>query len=413
MHGAVGKPDFGTGKGSPQATGYAGFIWPKVAQSENFIVVCPVGRDDCAWWKDAGVAHVDAVIRDVRRMVDFPEDSIYAAGFSDGGSGCYYRAMTTPEPFAGFIALNGHPAVASSASKKQIYLPNLAMTATFAGMTHQDSLYPSKTVMPHVVTALQHNANVLAVAYPKMNHQPSYFTDQTPAILTFIKKNKRVRRDSVRWYAAERSTGTVGPLELIEFESKDNAIEVDGTNVMSQPGRMQLGIQFGSGNKVTLVVDSSAAASAGLLSGDELIKFNDAEVTSSRSLRGLLSQAKAGDTFQCVVKREGKDVELSGAFPPFVSKPIYSRESPTGYVECSFVNAEGKEPSIALQSKNVTRMRIWLPEGMSALSQLTLNHNGEQKVVPVKQLTGKDLLSKFAVTGSSFDVKEAFVEVGQ
>ena len=77
IHGAVSRPEFGTGKGSPMAIGYAGMLWPKVADAENYVIVCPLGRTECAWWTDNGVLHMDAVLRDVRRRLKYPESMVF------------------------------------------------------------------------------------------------------------------------------------------------------------------------------------------------------------------------------------------------------------------------------------------------------------------------------------------------
>ncbi len=64
MHGAVGRETFGRGAGTPGAVGYGSMLWADIAESESFVIVCPQGRTECAWWTDNGVAHVDAVLRD-------------------------------------------------------------------------------------------------------------------------------------------------------------------------------------------------------------------------------------------------------------------------------------------------------------------------------------------------------------
>lgn len=411
MHGGVGRPDFGTGKGSLQATGYASILWPELAEKENWIIACPVGRKECAWWTDNGVAHVDAVIRDVRRTVDFPEDSIFAAGFSDGGSGCFYRAMTKPEPFAGFIALNGHPRVASYASKKQIYLPNLAMTRMLVVMTQQDSLYPSKSVLPHLVEAFANNADILMMSYPRMNHQPTYMEEQTAAVLNFIKSNKTIHRDYLRWYAADSTIGRVGReggLELLEFVDSNEAVELRDSNVMSIPERFRFGTEFFEGTmKVQMYSMNTAAANSGLRQSDILLKFDGKRVPDPATLRELVAYKVSGDPFTCTVKRKDEELKLSGKFPEFVAEPLYFRDRPTGFADCQFVT-EG-EPSIALTTKNVSRLRIWLPEAMSSLATVPVDHNGESKELAVNQLTTKELLEAYAKEGAQ--VPRAYVEI--
>ncbi len=411
MHGAVGRPEFGTGLGERIAVGYAGILWPEVAEKEKYIVVCPIGRAECSWWTDNGVAHVNAVIRDLRRSLDIPENSIFGAGFSDGASGCYYMAMAAPDPFAGFIALNGHPRVGAIASGKQLYLGNMSMSVTVAAMTQQDSLYPSKNVLPHIVAAIGEGADILTVSYPKMNHQPSYFTDQTPAIVSFIEKSKRARRDEIQWYASSPEVGKFQWLELLEFASAEKAMGVKDTNVMSFPStRMQLGIGFSGFTKVSEVANGSVAATAGVKVSDEMVEFDGQKVSNARDLRGLLGNKTYGDEFTCKVKRGDSVLDLTGKFPVFVPKPIYCRNDPTGWAKCRFDSA-GESPVLKVQSKNVTKLRVWLPKSMASLDNLSVSLAGEKMTLPVKHQSAKDVLKSFAGSASSFMVKEAYVDI--
>jgi len=413
MHGAVGKPNFGTGLGSPAATGYAGFLWPKLAEKENWIIISPIGRDECAWWTDNGVMHVNAVLRDVRRSLDIPASSIFASGFSDGGSGCYYRAMVAPDPFAGFIAMNGHPRVASSASGRQIYLPNLAMTSTVAAMTQEDSLYPSKSVLPHIVTALQHGADVLTISYPKANHQPLYFDDQQQTIINFIKKTKRIEPTRIRWFASDPSIGKCSWLDILEVASKSNSTKLnDEAQVMSVPGPVKIGIRFARDGSLAAddVVKGSVAFKAGFKSGDVLIKFDDRPISTARELRGLLAKKSNGDSFSCKVRRGKDTVSLKGKFPPFESKPVYQRENPTAIVECEIRN--DSSPQVVVETVNAIRVRIWLPEEMAGLDQLDVAINGKPTTkLPVVQLNAQQLLKRYAKSADEFDLRRSYVDI--
>ena len=409
MHGAVSRPDFGKGKGSPAATGYAGFIWPKVADKERYIVACPAGRQDCVWWSDNGVAHVDAVIRDLQRMFDIPEQSIFGAGFSDGASGCYYRAMTNPSPFAGFIALNGHPAVATQ-SGKQVYPANMAMSTTYAAMTQQDSLYPTKRIMPYILAAIREDADILAVSYPKMNHQPSYFKDQTPAIVSFMQSNRRTSRSRLRWKAAEASIGKVGGLELQEFASADEAAEVPDEVVMTSPGRLRIGIQFQPNSlKIAKVVADSAADSAGIKADDELLEIDGTDIPDNRKFRSILAAKSFGNEFNCTVRRDNSEVELSGKFPEFVSRPAFKRDLPTGFAECNFYESEGT--AVDLTTKNVKKLRIWLPEKLAKRSKVIIAHNGTKEELKVNIISVEEILNNFAADPSGIEVPYTYIDV--
>ena len=411
MHGAVARPDFGTGLGSPSATGYGSMLWPKVAEDAGFVVACPQGRDDCMWWTDAGVRHVRAVIRDVRRSVPVPDRSIIGAGFSDGASGCYYMAMAAPDPFAGFIAMNGHFAVAASASGKQVYIRNLAASSTIAAMTQADSLYPSASLLPHIQAAMAERVDIHVISYPKMNHQPLYFTDQTATFVNFIKTATRDDdAQRLRWLTSEPSIGSARWLEILEVgPGEHDGPALPEINVMTTESRVRLGLRLnGRTNVVESTVAGSAAATAGIKAGDAIMSMDGASVASSRDLRGALSRASYGGTFTVTVQRGEEQVTLDGQFPEFVPEPIYLRKNPTAYVDCAF---DSKTADISITSHHARKVRIGLPTQLARHAEIEANINGKTHSLTVRQRSPRDWLEQFARTGDASAIRAAHVEV--
>jgi len=402
LHGAVARPDFGESTGGADSVGYAGFLWPKVADANNVLIVCPQGRADCCWWLDAGVDHVKAVIREVKRTFAVPDQSIFCSGFSDGASGCYYLSMVSPDPFAGFLAMNGHPAVASSASKKQIYLSNMRHTPFIAAMTQNDSLYPTKSLLPHLNLAIKQGAPIWLISYANANHQPTYFDDQTTTFVNFLKKTKRERnRSRIRWQTAGSETGKVDWLEIIEIgESKWQAPEWEKLNLMTEPGRISLGIELASfaSAEVKRVVDDSGASSAGIKAGDTIVQLGEVKISGARDLRTALGKFKFGQEFTCVVKRGEEELDLKGTLPEFVSEPHYLREKSTAQVDC-VLSSEGK-PRILFSSRNVKRARVWLHKDFQAADEIEViygfGEDTETKMLPIVRLSNKQLLERFA-----------------
>ncbi|MEZ5975294.1 MAG: M28 family peptidase [Planctomycetota bacterium] len=80
--------------------------------------------------------------------------------------------------------------------------------------------------------------------------------------------------------------------------------------------RVRFGVQMGEapegqqGVTITEVVEDGTAATAGVLAGDLLVKWDGKEVTSRMEWVTLLSGAKPGDEVSFVVMRGGKPVEL-------------------------------------------------------------------------------------------------------
>lgn len=412
LHGAVSRPEFGTGLGSPQAVGYGSMLWSGVADAENFVIVCPQGKTECAWWTDNGVSHIQAVLRDVRRMINVPDQSIFASGFSDGASGCYYLATVAPDPFAGFIAMNGHPAVASGASDKQIYLRNMINTPMIAAMTQEDSLYPSRSVLPHITAAIQYGANIHVISYPNINHQPLYFNDQTTTIVNFIKNTKRLSEQRVQWLTAEDQAGTVQWLEIMETGSgSGDGAELPDVNMMTTPGRVRMGVQLsppqaGEPVRIVEVVDGSAASASGIQGGDVVVRFDGQAVGDVGQFRRLLRSKRFGDAFTTAVKRGDKVLELSGSFPEFRPRPVYRRDQPTCYVDVLF-----NEDSMAVASRGIRKMKVWLPLDWSDRDEITVERNGTTSQVKVQRLDAREFLARFAQSGDRTAARFAYVVI--
>ena len=273
LHGGVNRPEFLRGEGE---VGY-GQLWIESAEKEAFPIAFPAARHDCMWWSDAGARHIRAVVRDAKRHVPVDDDRIFASGFSDGGSGCYFLAMAAPEPFAGFLPMNGHPAVASL-SGHQLYLRNLKRSPLFAAMTLDDQLYPAAEVLDHLTLAMRAGAPIRIVSYEGGNHRPVYFEQQRATFEGFLRD---VFRDAtpqeLEWSCADPETGRVAWLEILETGPAEGDAEAPpDLNPIVQPGRPRLGFSAdrafgGEGVKVAAVVDDSVAQGMGLQEGDVVV----------------------------------------------------------------------------------------------------------------------------------------------
>ncbi|MEM7516479.1 MAG: PDZ domain-containing protein, partial [Planctomycetota bacterium] len=414
LHGSVARADFGTGLGSPNASGYASLLWPELAERQGYVIAAPLGREDCVWWSDAGARHVRAVVRDVRRSLKVPDRSIFASGFSDGASGCYYLAMAAPDPFAGFIALNGHPAVAASASGKQLYLRNLRSSELVAAATQEDSLYPSRTVFPHLERAIRSGANVHFLSYPEINHQPLYFSEQSALLTNFI-ENKKRKDDALeqRWLTSTADLGSVRRLRVLELgEGERDGAALEPHNVMTEAGRVSLGVRpSAQSTLIAEVFEGSAAARSGMLAGDRIVRFEGQAIDGLRGLRRALREKSYGKSFQIHVQRGEEEIELSGSFGPFVSEPIYLRKDPTAHVDIQIKLSAAGGPRIEVSSFRVRRFELGLPSAVGESSKLRARINGSEEELLVKERSVRELLTSFSVTGDAESLSAHYVDV--
>ena len=114
MHGGVSRPEHLTHVDLERMK----FFWGEHAAEHGYLLALPTGQTGAEWWGDVGSHNVLTMIDRIRREYNVDENLVFATGFSDGGSGSYYLALTWPTRFAGFIPLNGHPGVAGRAGNR-------------------------------------------------------------------------------------------------------------------------------------------------------------------------------------------------------------------------------------------------------------------------------------------------------
>lgn len=411
LHGSVGRADYGEGLGSTSATGYGALLWPELADELGFALVCPQGRGDCAWWSDAGIYHVRATVRDVRRGLDVPDDAIFAAGFSDGASGCFALSMLAPDPFAGFIAMNGHPAVAATASDEQLYLENMAARPAIVGMTQRDSLYPSASVLPHVTAAIAAGARLHLINDPDGNHQPVYFEAQRATITAFLRGERRPNdTTSIAWWSANPRYASVGGLELLGLgaSERDGAAPITA-NVDSTPGRIRLGIQLEPGGlRISSVTEASIAAEIGLEVGDVITAVDGDEVGSMAELRGALGALTYGGTVEVAVLRGDEARRHGGPIGAFRPEPIYRRDAGTAFARVRFEDADDT-PRLIVESHGVRRLRLWLDDERASSDGIAAFVNGDFVPCAPRVATPLEVLTRFARSGDASAVRTRYV----
>ncbi len=404
MHGGVSRPEFNT---EPRGVG-SGRLWTPLADEHKFVVVYPCARRDCVWWTDAGIAHVRAVIREVKRLAPIDDDSIVGTGFSDGASGCYHLAMAAPDPFAAFIPMNGHPAVPANLSGRQLYLRNLVNVPLFVASTSNDPLYPGAAVLKHTALALQAGASIRMVNYESGSHTPVYFEEQAKAFVGFLEgKLRDGDAFEISWECADRATGRCRWVEVLDIDG--GLGELGGAkarpdlNVTSTPGRVRLGIQVdrafaGPGVRVTGVTNNSTAAAAGLQKNDVVLILNGIALANLNDLIAGLHRANHGDAVKLTVARGDQTVELAGQFAPFTARPYYVRDKPTALAHCV-----RRDDRIAVRTRHVKRLRLWLHETPPQVQLI----DAPGAVVDVRELALEDIVRAYARDADSGTVYTA------
>jgi hypothetical protein len=375
MHGGVSRPKLLTHAELEQMK----FFWGEHAKEHGYLLALPTGQTGAEWWTETGAENVLSLIGDLKREFNVDENRVFGTGFSDGGSGSYYLALTHPTPFAGFIPLNGHPAVAG-AKGLQIHPRNFVNKPMYAINTENDSLYPSTSVKPIMDALLQIGAPIVWKNIPKFTHNPMYLPEERPAIWTWAQETVRdPHPKQVVWEGTKDAPSRVHWLSVERVAELDGETTFEDVNPLLPTSRMRIGVsldmQFaGPGLKVTAVVEGSPAEQAGIQTGDVITVFDGTEITDFRVLRGLLAKKKPEDAFKVNALRGDETHELEGRFPKAEPSPAFRRTQPFGSIEAAYAANR-----FEVRSHNVGAFDLFLSPAMVDLEKpVTVTVNGKE-----------------------------------
>jgi predicted metalloprotease with PDZ domain len=101
------------------------------------------------------------------------------------------------------------------------------------------------------------------------------------------------------------------PITLEEWraEHPDTLVLVPppGESLLRGPPRGYLGVQIGTEGVLDQVMEDTAAARAGLLAGDRLVRIGDTDISSRGDVTSALRGRKPGEELQIVFVRDGKE----------------------------------------------------------------------------------------------------------
>jgi hypothetical protein len=336
LHGGISRPACLTHQELEQMK----FFWGEHAADHGYLLALPTGQAKAVWWDEVGSRNVLTMIDRLKREYNVDENLVFATGFSDGGTGSYYLALTWPTPFAGFIPLNGHPAVAG-AGGLQIHLRNFWNKPMYAVNTENDSLYPSVAVKPIMDALKEIGAKVVWRDIAGYTHNPMYLPEERPAIWKWAQATRRDPHPArVFWEGAFGAPHRVHWLSVTGVRETAGGTPFPDLNPLLPNQRMIIGVNLdqefaGPGLKISGIVAGSPAESAGIQAGDVITAFDGAPTADFEALRAAISARQPEDGFTVTVRRGDEELTLSGRFPKLVSTPAFARTKPFGSIEAT------------------------------------------------------------------------------
>ena len=344
LHGAVATPQVnanpeGYARKSPLVA---------IAESTDCFMLFPFGQKGAAWFDHVGQQMVLDEITAVQHQYPIDPNRIFLSGFSDGGSGVYYFAMTHPDLFAGFIAMNGSLKVASMLGEEELFPSNMNQKPLYILNTTGDSLYPLEQITPSIDFLQKENPNI-TFKTPIGDHFLSYLPQEQAGIVTFINSHSRQPLTHIVWETSDISRiNRIGWLQLqtLALDQERAPWHTLYPEVKIQNNKADLGVKYdytykGKGMRIAgFKNDTVTAKRLGAKEGDILIALERDSIRSPMAPMLYTTKKKAGDPTELTVLREGTAVVLKGNFNQGYPYALLKHQHKTAKIEAEI---RGKE----------------------------------------------------------------------
>ncbi len=381
LHGGVSRKDLLTNE---EAKEYFNEIeYTKLADREGYIVLYPLGQKDATWWDELGIENVFSQINETKRNYNINNNKVFLTGFSDGGSGSFSIAMTLPNKFAGFIPLNGHPAVGHGAGNIDTYLSNLYNRKLFVINTDIDGLYPDKRIRPILKYAQELGGDILYKVYNGIGHRPDYFPVEIDRINNFIKSTTRnTVPNKINWRSSTEKYGNCDWLNIVSVDTISERKEWHKEeNIEMIDDRIRFGFYSdkeysGAGIRIDKIAgENSLCAKLKMMDGDIIIGLNETEMKEMKDMVNFKKAIKRGDKISFTVKRGEETLILKGKLPEITKDDLFNRDNESAIVEASFM-----ANTFYLKSSRLERFNILLHPEMIQLDQNIKIYNNSKLI---------------------------------
>lgn len=233
LHGGVGRPLAGRGRGGDQVDRLPG--------TREEILVAPSAWNRSMWWQRSQADNVAALLDRLKRSYNVDENRVYMTGISDGATGAYFFALRDPTPFASFLPLNGHVMVLGNptvGADGDIFPGNAVNRPFFVVNGGRDRLYPAARVRPYVEHLARLGAEVELRVRAEAGHDTRWWPEERAGFEAFVEAHPRdPHPDRLSWQTERVDryhrihwlvVGALGRGEGDAVFAEDNALESGG-----------------------------------------------------------------------------------------------------------------------------------------------------------------------------------------
>ncbi len=344
------------------------------------------------WWRPDGQRLILNAVVAAKKAYNIDDARVFVTGMSDGGSGCYGLACKSPDTFAGYFPMVGHPLVPSS-DGGNVWLHNFNGNRIYNISGGKDRLYPGEMVRETVNEINAHSNNaIIFKLYPEAGHDLSYIDQELPVLAQYMAEWRRdVVPATIDWTVEATSIdggeagfgnrrawiaiNTVGKPHRNEEGSLVylSALHAEKPVRMGGTWRARLGISLGEaagpvvGVLVGDVAEESVAEAIGLKGGDLITQINDTATPTPEALRAALAECKPHTELKLTITREGKPQVLEGKWDGPAPEPAAGR-----------VTATLRPGEIEIKTIYVDQFTVFTgPAMLSEAGQLRVTINGK------------------------------------
>jgi len=363
LHGGVSTKDFySIEEGFPQDSPFIHF-----AEENNWLMLFPFGNIDTSWWDLAGVRNIQTQVRTLKTYYNIDDDRIFMTGFSDGGSGSFFMAMSAPDDFASFYPLNGFLSVGSQVTNTPSFIPNLKNRRVNVINTDLDQLYPARRMRLLMDLAVQAGADLLYKEYWGIGHSFDYADKEIPIMIESMKLQPRnIFQPHIYWETWTPNYGKCDWLEILQIDS--TMIKADWHEeyqIQLPDDRISFGFypdddfDYDGVMVYNLVEGETTARQMGLEELDLIIKMDGITLHSLDDMDSLKTFKQRGDSVNLTVKRYDEEITLYGQFPDTTYHDAIVYSKPSGAVQADYFGNE-----FVLETSRVKKLAIFLHPDM-------------------------------------------------
>lgn len=187
LHGGVGRPAWTSGDDWSQGS-------RELLGGDSVILVLPSAWRESRWWEYAQVENLGRILDVVKADYNVDENRISLWGWSDGGTGVYFNALTAPTAWAAFLPLIASPGVVGnpeSGADARLWVANLVNKPLYIVNGQLDPLYPAQGEEYYIGLFRQAGVELVFRAKKGYGHDVDWWPEEAEAMEAFVQAHPR------------------------------------------------------------------------------------------------------------------------------------------------------------------------------------------------------------------------------